>query len=612
MSIVFNELLACRENGALEFVTDLCATVSRIDTGLLTSIPVSTIDQEGVITMTKTSKIDPSAPRTFADVIELIQKVDGLSKSRRRDLISALRSMAKFFDLRPEEVPANTYWLRQRLRQFHPKQADISDKYFANIKSAVLAALKLSGANNSQTAWQPPMNEAFKGLYDQIPDPLLGYKLSRLFRWCSHKNLSPDQLTDGIIEQFEEMIVNETFHKNPAKVVRDAVLTWNKMRDRIDGWPDITLYRAPSRIPWTFALELFPDSFQREVDAWCDRLAMTDLFDEDAPVRANRPATIKHRRFQIRMTASAIVRMGTPIDEITSLSDLVSIENFQAGIQFMMDRRDGKITEAMFTLATGIKSIAKHHVKVDESHLERLKRLCSRIDQQADRYRKKNKDRLAQFDDPRNLYRLMALPARLIQKAQKPGPKPRSSALLIQSAVVIETLLFCPMRISNLANLDINHHLRWIGSGRNRRLFITIPGEQVKNDTSLYYELTGASADLMQQYIDEARPSLSDAPSTALFPKLDGTPKNPADLSNQITRHILAEAGLAVNAHLFRSLASKIHNLVCAGDAATISHVLGDRIETILKSYAQFEQKSALETYQSSVNTVRGRGREAA
>jgi len=612
MLIVFNGLSAYRENGALELVTDLCATVSRIGTGLLTMLPAPTIDQEGDVTMTKKSKIDPSAPQTFEDVIEFIQTMNKLSKSRRRDLISALRSMAKFFDLRPGEVPANANWLRQRLRQFHPKQAGIGDKYFANVKSAILAALKLTGANNKKTAWQPPMNDAFKNLYDQIPDRLLGYKLSRFFRWCSHQNLSPDQLTDGIIEQFEQMIVNETFHKNPAKVVSNTVLTWNKMRDGIDGWPDITLYRAPSRIPWTYKLELFPDSFQREVDAWCDRLAMTDLFDEDAPVRANRPATIKHRRFQIRTMASAIVRMGTPIDEITSLSDLASIENFQAGLQFMMDRRDGKITESMFTLATGIKAIARYHVKVDDGHLERLKRLCSKIDQQANRYRKKNKDRLAQFDDPRNLYRLMALPARLMEKAQKPGPKPRSSPLLVQSAVVIETLLFCPMRIGNLASLDIDQHLRWVGSGQKRRLSITIPGDQVKNDTPLYYELTGASADIVRRYIDEARPGLLDKPSTALFPKLNGTSKNPADLSSQIKRHILAETGLDVNAHLFRSLASRIHNLVCAGDAATISHVLGDRIETILKSYAQFEQKSALETYQSSVNTVRDRGQEAA
>lgn len=544
--------------------------------------------------------------------MERIREMDELSKSRRRDIISALRSMAKFFGLRLEEVPANTNWLRHRLRQFHPKQAGISEKYLANTKSAVLAALKLTGSNNTHTAWQPTMNDAFQALYDDIPDRLQGYKLSRFFRWCSEQGLSPDQVTDTAVEAFEDAVIKSTLVNNPSKVARQTILTWNKTRDLIDSWPEVTLYRAPSRVPWTFPLEQFPKTFQREVDAWCDRLAMTDLFDDDAPVRASRPATIKHQRFQIRMMASAIVRQGVPIKKITTLADLVNLDNFRLGIEFLIDRRDGTVSEAMFTLATGIKSIARYYVKVEDAHLEYLKRLCSKLDRKADRYRKKNKDRLAQFENLSNLARLLNLPERLLEKAKMTGPKPRSSALLIQSAVAIETLLFCPMRIGNLASLDINQHLRWIKDGRERRLLIVIPGDQVKNETPLNYELSKRSAEIMRHYIDEVRPSLSKAPSTALFPKLDGSTRNPGELSHQIKRHIFAETGLTVNAHLFRSLASKIHNLVNAGDAATISHVLGDRIETVMKAYSQFEQKSALDTYQFSVNTVRGRERKAA
>jgi hypothetical protein len=86
---------------------------------------------------------------------------------------------------------------------------------------------------------------------------------------------------------------------------------------------------------------------------------------------------------------------------------------------------------------------------------------------------------------------------------------------------------------------------------------------------------------------------------------MDGTYRNTGDLSQQIKRHCFQETGLTVNPHLFRSLASKIHNLVCAGDAATISHVLGDKITTVMRAYTQFEQKSALDHYQSSVRTVR-------
>ncbi len=546
-------------------------------------------------------------PKTFANVIETIADRKDLTSSRSRDLISSLRRMAKYLDLPIAEVPANTRWLRQRLRQFHPLQSGVTEKSLATVKSGVLAALKLAGSNNGLTDWQPKMSDSFQALYDAVPDLQQSYKLSRFFRWCSVQNLQPGQVTDGHIEEFETFLIDTTFQKNPGKVVREAVLTWNRMRNLIEEWPDITLYRAPARVPWTFPLDTFPDSFQSEVDAWCERMAMTDLFDDDAPVRASRPATVKHRRFQIRMMASAIVRAGAPIGEVTSLSTLVDMEKFKLGIQFMIDRRDGKVTESLFTLVTGIKAIAKYFVKVDDDHFDQLKRICSRLDKQSDRYRKKNKDRLGQFDDDRNLARLLALPERLLEIAKSPGPKPRSSALLVQSATAIEILLLCPMRIFNLAGLEMERHLRWAQEGQGQRLFISIPGEEVKNGKPLNYELSGKSAQVVRTYIDDVRPTLSDAPGSALFPRMDGGTRNPGDLSTQIKRHIFAETGLTVNAHLFRSLAGKIHNLVHAGDAATISHVLGDRMETVMKSYLQFEQKASLDTYQSSVNAVRGK-----
>jgi len=235
-----------------------------------------------------------------------------------------------------------------------------------------------------------------------------------------------------------------------------------------------------------------------------------------------------------------------------------------------------------------------------------LRRICSRLDQRADRYRKKNKDRLAQFDDRQNLTKLLHLPAHLAAKSQKPGPKPRSASLLMQTALALEILIYCPMRVGNLASLDIERHLRWIIEKKQQRLIINIPADEVKNIKPLRYELTGASAAMMRDYLDRARPTLCKEPGTAVFPKQNGSNRNPGDLSDQIKRHCFDATGLTINAHLFRSLASKIHNLVSAGDAATISHVLGDRIGTVMKSYAQFEQKNALDHYQSSVNRVRG------
>jgi integrase len=555
--------------------------------------------QAGVITMPNTTR----TPTTFADIIEYLEAADSLTKIRRRDLISALRTMARFFHKEIDQVPANTEWLRQRLRQFHPRQAGVSDKHFANVKSAVIAAIKLVGVKNKRVNAFPDMSEAFRELYDAVPDRLLGYKLSRFFRFCSKQGLKPSEITDDTVNEFKATLISETLHKDPSKVAREAVLTWNKMKAVVPGWPDITLSRISARLPWTIPLEQFPKTLQSDVDAWCERLGMSDLFDEDAPVRACRPATIAHRRFQIRMMVSALVLSGI---EVRSLSDLVVPDNFRQGIQFMLDRKEGKVTEALFGLASGIKAIARHYVKVGEGELNQLRRICTRLDQTADRYRKKNKERLDQFDDTRNLMLLLMLPEHLGAKSQKPGPKPRSASLLMQTAIALEILLYCPMRIGNLARLDMERHFRWITERRQPRLIINIPADEVKNNTPLRYELSGQSVTLMRDYLDRARPLLLGAPSTAVFPRQNGRSRNPNDLSQQISRHSFDSSGLIINAHMFRSLASKIHNLVNAGDAATISHVLGDRIATVMKSYAQFEQKNALDHYQASVNHVRG------
>ena len=279
--------------------------------------------------------------------------------------------------------------------------------------------------------------------------------------------VSPEEVCDQTIADFKGRLIAETLHKEPDKVVREAVLTWNKMQSIVPDWPDQPLAPVRKRKAWTIPLEQFPASFVSDVDLWCARLGHQDLFDADAPVKPCRPATIKHRRFQIRMMASAIVLSGVDILSVQSLADLVELDNFQRGITYMLDRQDGAVKEANFTLASAIKAIARYHVKVPEAHLDELRRLCAKMDRAADRYRKNNKDRLDQFDDDRNLALLLGLPARLAQLAQKSGPKPRSAALLLQSAVAIEILLFCPCGWATLLTWILNGTCA--GSETNRR-----------------------------------------------------------------------------------------------------------------------------------------------
>lgn len=134
---------------------------------------------------------------------------------------------------------------------------------------------------------------------------------------------------------------------------------------------------------------------------------------------------------------------------------------------------------------------------------------------------------------------------------------------------------------------------------------ITVPGHEVKNNRDLNYELGENATALMERYLQDARPVLLREPSEYLFPAQNGSSKRTQHLSDLIKKTILEHTGMTINAHLFRSIAGKIHSMAAPGDFATLSHVLHNTLRTAMKSYAQFEHQSSLRHYQDSVDLAR-------
>jgi hypothetical protein len=77
-----------------------------------------------------------------------------------------------------------------------------------------------------------------------------------------------------------------------------------------------------------------------------------------------RPATLAHREWQIRAFASALVRTGRDAATLTSLSDLVEIDAFKTGLRFFLDREGRAPTTGIADLASSLKSVARHYVRV--------------------------------------------------------------------------------------------------------------------------------------------------------------------------------------------------------------------------------------------------------
>ena len=548
--------------------------------------------------------------RMLDSVIAQLSDMDGLAATKRRDLKSALNSMARMIGRSPAEIPANINWLHVRVRKISPAQQNITKKRLANIKSDALKALELTGCSRKRSDWLAPVSQGWSEMLGRIANKHDLWKLTQLAQFCSALTVEPGQITDGHLLELLAALTDASFINRPEHVVANAIKTWNRLKGEVSCWPNVVLSPLPrKKEPWTFPIETFPDSFQSDVDAWLERLRNPDLFDASGPSKPLRPKTIAHRRFQIQEAASALVRSGKPITEVTDLATLVEMDNLKSALRWMMGRFDDKPTEAIKGVAVCLQAIAKHHVGIDEAHLNDIRRIVKRLGYDADGLREKNRQRLLQLEDSDNLAKLLHLPSVLVVKAERLfATKPRKAALLVQAALAIEILLNAPMRVGNLASLNLERHLKPIKVKREYRTHIHIPAHAVKNDVALDYELGTDATVMLNYYLAKARPVLMKESSDFLFPAMDGGPKISNGLSNLIKATILEHTGLTINAHLFRSIAGKIHSLVQPGDITTLSHVLNNSLRTAMKAYAQFERRSALEHYQNSLAVARRAG----
>lgn len=163
--------------------------------------------------------------------------------------------------------------------------------------------------------------------------------------------------------------LENTLLKSPDKVFGGLVRGWHIAQISVDNWPRVAVSVPDRRNRWTLPLTSFPESFRQDCKDWCDRLAGRDLLEEMS-FRPARPITVRHRNFQIRSFASALVLRGRDAATITSLRNLVEIEAFKEGLRFFIERRGGKSSSAVSHLARSLKAIARHHLRLERDHLE--------------------------------------------------------------------------------------------------------------------------------------------------------------------------------------------------------------------------------------------------
>jgi integrase len=539
------------------------------------------------------------APATsLAELLATLQAVD-LPERKRQELMSAVRTTARVLCRSPEDIPADARLLANRLKDVAPAALGISRGRWNNVRSLLrtsLAYIQPISPGRNRNDLSPEWRE----LSTRLPSRSDKIALSRVLRFLSGRGIGPDAVTRETFDEYH-VHLDQSLLKRPNQTFASTMRAWRRAEATFEGWPHVEVSIPDRRRRWVSNWDQLPESLHRECQAWLDRLAWCDLF-EDAPPRPVQPATLALREWQIRAFASALVRMGRNPATLTCLADLVEIETFKTGLRFFLDRAGGP-TSAIANLAGTLKAIARHHVRAEPDQLDRMGGTIRRLASGRAGLTEINRTRLRSFDDRGNIGALLELPAELMRQARR-HRNLRRGAVWAQLAAAIEILLMAPVRMSNLVKLDIEQNL--IRPGRDRALHIVISGEEVKNGEPLEYPLPLESIDLVERYIREFRPHLTSAGNSALFPGIGAGPKNQDFFGTQISRTIRANTGLRVHPHLFRHITAKLFLDQNPGGYEVVRRVLGHRsIDTTTAFYTGLETAAAVRHFDRTILHLR-------
>ncbi|NDR57912.1 site-specific integrase [Aliiruegeria sabulilitoris] len=540
---------------------------------------------------------------TMADVLRAVDRDPDLSATRRRDLRSDVAAVARWLDRAPASLKADAASIRALVDGLHHVQIGVSEKRLRNAISNVGAAIKLAAAAPSPKGRTPYRTPAWKALLASCGKDWERYRLAGLATYCSERGIDEADVDDAVIQSYRDHLDRQDLRKNPDKACKMTVQTWNRLIDQ--GTAPYLQRLTPSRSDknWSIPLSEFPETFQADLEQWLARLAKVDLLADDGPPKPLRPQSIDNIRVQVRHAASALVLSGVSKDAIRALSFLTDRENFKTILRFFIDRNAGAVPTWLHGIASKLVAIARYHVKLPAEELEALVAIKARVKVSRHGLTEKNKLRLGQFEDPRNVELLMLLPGAVVQRVQSRSEPSRWDGLDVMYALAVEILLSVPMRRSNLAELDAERHFVWRGHGAGRHAALMIPGSDVKNGVAIEGDLSADTSRLLRLYMNNYRHLVSDDPGNWLFPKASGGGhRASSSLATQVSQFIRREIGLKVNAHLFRHLSGMLYLMRHPGHYETVRQMLGHKsVDTTISFYTSTESKWALKLYDKNV-----------
>ena len=542
---------------------------------------------------------------TIGTIVAQIAADQNVRTWRRQSVACTVRTLSRRLDPGFGHLPVDPSLMRAKL-DIHPSKLGISKCRWGNIRHDIRFLLAYAGAITIPGRCGVPFTPAWKVQLDQVQLEGDRRVLGRFARYCMSRQIEPSDVNDAVAERYLNDLLTSSLDRRPQSAHRLALVAWNRAQQSVSDWPSTRLTVPDYRNWWSLPLTAYPESFRTEVEVWLDWLGCGDPFDERARSQPLKRSTIRSKKYHIRYAAGALVSQGRKPSTITSLNDLVDPAAYEKILRHLYRHHGSNSRSSTHAVAVTLMILARDYLRLPAKAIGPLEDLCRKLAPQRTGMTQKNRDRLRPFDDERLVQRLLRYPHEQFARVRKADRGTRGEALKIQSALIIELLTMAPMRLGNLARIDLQRHLSWTRDGRKGIVHLAIPGQETKTGEPLEFELPKDTVRLLEIYLQEFRPRLCDPTSPWLFPGRNGKHKAVVSLSGQIKRTLRDELGIEMNAHLFRHFGAMLYLRANPGGYEVVRQVLEHRsVKTTVMAYTGMEGAAASKHFDATILKLR-------
>jgi hypothetical protein len=537
---------------------------------------------------------------TILEAVGIIEAADELSMPTRTHWVCSIRQIGRFLGKPLEVIPARYSALKNHLRQLHNVPLGITAKTLANHKSNAKAALLWLHRERSVPRHGTALGSDWARLYVQLPVRHDRYRLSPLMRYCSGQGIAPGAVDESVVDGYFAYRSREMARATHAVPRRVLARLWNAQIDVVEGWPSRRLVEPPVKARSELSWQDFPQGLRAQVEAYLQGLGKIHRSRSGQRLHPCKAGTITTRRSEFLLAAKRAVKLGIPVESLSSLEALLDPDLVEKVLNSYWEQ-NGEIPKTFtIDLCCHLLSAARATRCISGEGLERLDDLRAELA----RHRQngltdKNMALIRQVLTEGVWSRVVGLPHQLLAQARsRRDQAPIAAGLLAQVAVAVAILTVAPVRRSNLTNIRLDTNLiKPAGPASN--YWLVFPMYDVKNRVRLEFPLDQALTALIDEYVHDFRPAmLRGSNDDWLFPGQRGGAKQSVSFGTQIVNTIQSATGLRVTVHQFRHAAGALLLKKYPGNYELVRLVLGHRsIATTMNSYVGLENTQASEIF---------------